>query len=409
MKIPELLAPAGSLEIAEAAFKHGADAVYAGIGHFNLRIHSPNFDLAGFSDLIGLAKKRGKKVFAVLNTMPNDTLLAEIEEFCYALQRHKILPHAFIISDPGILMVLKEIFPQVPLHLSTQTGTFNSKAIDFWKKQGISRVILPRELSLEQIKNITREKSVEIEVFVHGAMCVGISGRCLLGAYLAHRHPNHGDCPQPCRFSYTITPRSNTKQYGLIDVEESEQGVYLLNSKDLNTLTIIGDIIESGVDSLKIEGRNKSVHYVSTVTKIYRRAIDHYVTEDKESFEDWWNDELLKLDHRPYTTGFYKDDNYIQSPNRSKSALQLRVVGVVKAKLEHDTWVLDVKNPFIAGEELNVLPVKYNAEPYEITFESITDLNGKIQERAITNRLAVVRGEMHLKMGDIIRREGAPQ
>ncbi len=407
MKKPELLAPSGNYECLEAAFAHGADAAYIGIGPFNLRANSPNFSPDELPQVMRCARERDKKIYAVLNTMPTNAQLEQIEPFLKELSQQEMLPDAFVVSDPGIITLCKEYLGEMPLHLSTQTGTFNNRSVKFWTDQGISRIVLPREFTLEQVKAVSALGAGETEIFIHGAMCVSISGRCLLGAYLTGRHANQGECPQPCRFQYAIAPQSSddTATPEWFPAEENQQGVYLLNSKDLNTLPILPDIIATDVNSLKIEGRNKSVHYVSAVVKTYRTALDRYFENPQNySPEPEWFEELEQLDHRPYTTGFYGGDYSMQETAASKAQSRIRVVGVVKGLLKDGSAVVDIKNPFVAREKLHILPVNKKIAPYDVSFSGIKDINGNSLERALTNRIAVVETSRKLKVGDIVRR-----
>ena len=407
MNKPELLAPIGNYECLEAVINHGADAVYAGIGQFNLRARSSNFTPEEILDVIQFVHGRNKKIYIVLNTMPTDNQLPEIENYISKLSQKRSLPNAFIVSDPGIICLCKKYLKSPILHLSTQTGTFNRYSMEFWVSQGIRRIVLPRELNLNQIREISKIGICETEIFIHGAMCVSISGRCLLGAYLAERHPNQGDCPQPCRYTYDISviTDSTGKSKEWFTAEEDSRGVYLFNSRDLNTLSILPEIIESGVSSLKIEGRNKSVHYVSSVVKIYRAAIDRYF-KNPENFvpDDIWFDELNALDHRPYTTGFYKDDYRMQEYSISKEQSKVRLVGMVKAILKEGSAVIDVKNPFSAHEKLHIFPVCKKVDQYDIEFSELKDLNGNILNRALTNHLVKIDPKYNLSIGDIVRR-----
>jgi len=405
----ELLAPAGSFACAEAAFTHGADAVYAGIGKFNLRAHSPNFTIEEFSKLIELASSINKHVYGVLNIMPNEDMLPALENTLRELARSKRMPHAFIISDPGVLSLVKTICPGAELHLSTQNGVFNSASMRFWASQGVSRVILPRELNIEQIRHLSSLNIMQTEVFVHGAMCVSVSGRCLLGTYFNARHPNLGDCSQPCRLKYRITPDDPTVNFpheGFIAEESTDdESVYLLNSKDLCTIGILPQIVQSGVVSLKIEGRNKSSHYVASVVKVYREALDLCIS-DPQNYKaaKWWTEELEALDHRTYTTGFYIGEPVKQDLFASKAQAGYRLVATVKA-IVNGRPVIDVKNSFSSFESLNVLPVKNSLAPYELTFKHIEELDGKICDRAIPNRLFVIDGcSEKLRVGDMLRR-----
>ncbi|MFP4163308.1 MAG: peptidase U32 family protein [Chitinispirillaceae bacterium] len=391
---------------AQAAFDHGADAVYAGIGKFNLRAHSPNFSVEEFGELVQYASGEKRRVYAAVNIMPDDTMLDSLSEILEQLRGAEALPHGFIVSDPGVLRVISRICPEVELHLSTQTGCFNSASMQFWKDQGVSRVVLPRELDLEQIQKFSSMNILETEVFVHGAMCVSISGRCLLGAYLGKRHPNLGDCPQPCRFNYRIVPQEvgmKTAHDGFL-VEESENGAYLLNSKDLCTLKILPQIVRTGAASFKIEGRNKSAHYVAAVVKVYRDALN-LAMEEPEAYrmKSWWMKELNSIEHRSYTCGFYTEEPFKQDVYSSKASAGHRLIGMVKAVVEGRP-VVDVKNSFNCGQSVNILPVRQRQEPYNLQFERIVGLDGKVVEKAVSNRLVALEGcSERLRTGDMLR------
>lgn len=407
MKAPELLAPAGSYAIAEMAFDQGADAVYIGVGQLNLRAHSPNFLVEDLPELMETAHLRGKKVYIALNIMPDDPRLELVDDTLHQLIQWKALPDAFIISDPGVLMLCKEITPEVSLHLSTQTGTFNSSSLQFWKNHGVTRAVLPRELSIDQISALNAKNIMETEIFIHGAMCVSISGRCLLGAYFNGRHPNLGDCPQPCRFRYRITPLEPSDNDEIsFDAEESEQGLYLLNSKDLCTISILPKIIAAGVSSLKIEGRNKSIHYVASVVKTYREALDRCITNpDDYRVDPKWINELETIEHRPYTTGFYHNELMLQEVFSSKAASNTRVLGVVKGVLDGTLPVIDVKNSFNPADSLEVLSVQRSSSVFTVNFTRFTDLSGNPVEKIPSNRLLIGHGaSAKLRPGDMLRK-----
>jgi putative protease len=405
MNYPELLSPAGSFACVEAAFDHGADAVYAGIEQFNLRAHSPNFTVEDLPELLSYTHGRGKKVYLTLNIMPDQRTLCEMEKTVKRMALADSMPDALIVSDPGVIDLCREIIPDVPLHLSTQTGSFNVRSAGFWKRQGITRIVLPRELSIDQIKEITDSKIIETEIFIHGAMCVSISGRCLMGAYIGGRHPNLGDCPQPCRLKYRITALSvDEKEFNELDAEETERGVYLLNSRDLCTIGIIPELIETGVNSFKIEGRNKSPFYVASVVKVYRAAIDTYLNAP-ESFnvKAEWIEELGNIEHRTYTTGFYKKELVLQDVFTTKAQSGYRVTGMVKAVLEGGVPVIDVKNSFCSDDKIEVVPVQQSLAPYDISFTKLTDLSGNLIGRAPSNRLVLGHGCLKLRPGDMLR------
>jgi putative protease len=406
-KTPELLAPAGTMEIVQAAFHHGADAVYVGIGQYNLRAHAPGFSFEELTGAVAMAHSSGKRIYATLNSMPGDEQIIEIEALVKKIAAGNDFPDALIVSDPGVVALCREHAPAIRIHLSTQTGTFNSRSIAFWRDQGVKRIVLPREMSLAEIAAMRTINGVETEVFIHGAMCVSISGRCLLGAYMAGRHPNRGDCPQPCRLRYRIThiPDETSDIPLSFDAEETDNGVFLLNSKDLNTLAILPQIITAGVASLKIEGRNKSLHYISSVVKVYRAALDRCMqTPGGYTPDASWSEELDRIDHRPYTTGFYTGEYQMQAPFGTKVASAVRVVGVVREMMAENRMVVDVKNTFVSGEKLDVLPIRKTSIHETTLIGRITDLQGLSLDCAITNRLVVVETVQQLHRGDILRR-----
>jgi putative protease len=405
---PELLAPAGSIAVAQAAFDHGADAVYAGFGQENLRAHAPALSSEDLCALLESAHARGKKVYVTINCMPDDALLGRIERRVAEIADMPRLPHAVIVSDPGVLTLCRKALPAVAIHLSTQTGVFNAASLRFWRDQGVSRIILPRELTLEQVGALAAEQGMETELFVHGAMCVSISGRCLLGIYLDGRHPNKGDCTQPCRLRYRIDPidPAGTPADRWFEAEESAGGVFLMNSKDLCCLSILPDIVKTGVHALKIEGRNKGIHYVSTVVRVYRAALDSCVSDSSEySAQTKWQRELDTVEHRPYTTGFYGGELHMQSVFVSKSDATARMAGIIKGMLSDGAPVIDVRGVFRPNERLQVLPLNRKINPYEIRFYSLTNLAGKPLDLAPLHQLAVGRGGgPDLRPGDLLRK-----
>ena len=416
MKPPELLAPAGTFECLRAACDHGADAVYVGIGRFNLRARSGNFSVEELDNAITYVKKNGRRIYAALNSMPGDRVLDQIEDLLGSMTAMDALPDALIVSDPGVITQCRHYLGTVPLHLSTQTGTCNHLSARFWQGQGITRIVLPREMTLEEVAAFNKKVTVETELFVHGAMCVSISGRCLLGAYVGgrHGHANQGDCPQPCRLKYRIVPLQgdeNNDGEGVAieefpDVSGHGGEAYLLNSKDLNTLPILPRIIETGVSAIKIEGRNKSPHYVASVVKVYRQALDFCLENPSEySIRPQWTEELDRLDHRTYTTGFYESDGSLQETHFSQTLSEFRIVGSVKGVLTGGEAVVDVKNPFTLEDAFNVLPVKKGEAPYELRLSSLTDINGDPIDRAITHRVVLAGSGSRLRVGDMLRKK----
>ncbi len=408
ISLPELLAPAGDFPSLDAALDHGADALYAGVEKFNLRAHAPNFRLSDLPELLGRVHQRKRRIYFTFNIIPGNRQILEMERLLCRISAIGAVPDALIVSDPGVISLCRDILPGMPLHLSTQTGAFNRRSLEFWKEQGISRVVLPRELDLGQITELASSCSVETELFIHGAMCVSISGRCLMGTYLAGRHPNYGDCPQPCRWKYRIScldPVNGQTAEKALDVEESVQGSYLLNSRDLCTIGILPDLIRSGVRAFKIEGRNKSAHYVGTVVKAYRAALDEYAAETGRAGPSVnWRELLETIEHRPYTTGFYTGELSTQEIFTSKASASSRIVGVVKGVLEGGHPVIDVKNSFECSGSFEILPVRKGQPAYRVTFSRCADLNGTSVEYAPSNRLVVAYGAFSARIGDMIRR-----
>lgn len=302
MKKPELLAPAGNMEKLKMALLYGADAVYLGGKAFGLRAFGGNFTNEELQEAVDFAHKLGKKIYVTVNIFPHNSDIAKLPAYLTFLNEIKV--DAILVADLGIFTLAKEYAPDVELHISTQANNTNWAAVNAWAELGASRVVLAREMSLEEIKEIREKCSVELEMFVHGAMCISYSGRCLMSNYLTGRDANRGSCAQPCRWNYALVEEKRPGQY--FPVLEDERGTYIFNSKDMCLLPYLPDVIASGVDSLKIEGRMKSVHYAASVVKAYREAIDSYFAAP-EQFEvkKEWVEELDKVSHRAYTTGFY--------------------------------------------------------------------------------------------------------
>ncbi|HZK12285.1 MAG TPA: peptidase U32 family protein, partial [Atribacterota bacterium] len=304
MKRPELLAPAGNLEKLKIAIIYGADAVYLGGENFGLRAGAKNFNLEQLTEGIKFAHDRGKRIYLTLNIIPHNEDLVGLPEYVVKLKELGL--DAVIISDPGILKIVKNIIPEMEIHLSTQANTTNYAAVNFWYEQGIRRVILARELSLEEIEEIIIKSppDMKIETFVHGAMCISYSGRCLLSNYMVTRDANRGDCAHSCRWRYYLLEETRPGEY--FPVYEDKKGTYIFNSKDLCMIEHLPSLIKAGISAFKIEGRMKSSYYVATVVKAYRDLIDSYLLKPDEYFYDEkWLDEIKKVSYRYFTTGFY--------------------------------------------------------------------------------------------------------
>lgn len=297
IKRPELLAPAGDLEKLKFAIRYGADAVYIGGQQFGLRAKAGNFTFKDMEDGVDFAKQHKAKVFVAANIIAHNEDLKGAPDYFQKLQEIGI--DAVIVADPALVMTCREAAPNLDIHISTQASITNWKTIEFWANEGIPRVVLAREVSLEEIKGIKERVNIEIESFIHGAMCISYSGRCVLSNHMTERDANRGGCAQSCRWNYDLLTEKDRD-------DEHLQSPYTMSSKDLSMVEHIPDLIEAGVDSLKIEGRMKSIHYIATVVNTYREIIDNYCQDPTNySFKDEWKNEMLKAAQRSMTTGFY--------------------------------------------------------------------------------------------------------
>ncbi len=299
-KRPELLSPAGNLEKLKYAINYGADAVYCAMNKFGMRASAGNLTKEELKQALDYAHERDAKVYVTLNTMPRDTELSTLREYVKDLS--ETTPDAFIISDPGVMDIVKDMIPEAELHLSTQASTVNSAAINFWHKFGVKRVVLARELSLAEIKMIRENipAETELECFIHGAMCVSYSGRCLLSNYFMNRNANNGQCAQPCRWKYYLREEKRSEN---LYAEQDEGGTYVFSSRDMRMIDHIGDLVDAGIDSFKIEGRMKSAYYTAAITNAYRIAIDDYFAG--RGFDNRCLRETESVSHREYGTGYF--------------------------------------------------------------------------------------------------------
>ncbi len=306
----ELLSPAGNFEKMKMAFRYGADAVYLAGTNFGMRAAADNFTLEEMNEAIGYAHARGKKIYITLNTMPREHEYPALKEFLVALSKlENGAPDAAIVADIGVMTLVKELLPKTELHISTQSGIVSSADAIAWQKFGATRVVLARELSMREIKEIRKNipEELEIEAFIHGSMCVSFSGRCLLSNALVGRDANRGACAQPCRWNYTI--REEKRPDMPFPIEEYKEGTYIMSSKDMCMLEHVPELMESGIASFKIEGRMKSAYYTAVVTNAYRAAIDGYIKDGKQyQLDERWLRELDSVSHREYCTGYYYDD-----------------------------------------------------------------------------------------------------
>ena len=352
----ELIAPAGSLLKLKTAVLYGADAVYCGLSDLNLRMRAKNFTREEMEEGINFAHNFGAKVYITLNAFLFERDLKLFEQL--ASEAVELKPDAIIISDPAAIVWFRKNAPHIRFHLSTQAGAMNSIASNFWCEQGVSRIIFARELTLEDLKNIRENAKCEMEIFVQGAMCMSISGRCLLSSYLCGREADKGDCQQPCRWVYSIKDVQGDES--TFPVIENENGTTILSAKDLCLFDYLPELIELGIDGFKIEGRIKTEYYVAGVVRAYRHAIDLYYA-DSQNYQtpEKWRDELFKISHREYSTGFLFGTEKISQTYRVESFIKntvFKAVVIEKCYNEYKGWVkLIVKDSIIAGDEMEVM------------------------------------------------------
>lgn len=356
MKKIELLAPAGDLEKLKIAIDYGADAVYFAGEQFGLRAGAKNFGFDDIASGVAYAHDRGKKVYMTLNIYAHHDDLAPLQAYLQEISGLGI--DAFIISDPGILMLVREHMPEAEIHWSTQANTTNYKAAEFWHQQGVSRVVTARELTFPEIRAMRQHlpETMEIEAFVQGAMCISYSGRCLLSNFMTERDANRGACAHPCRWKYSLVEEQRPGEY--YPIEEDERGTYILNSRDLSMIAHIPELIEAGIASAKIEGRMKSIFYVATVVAAYRQAIDDYYADPAHyAFRPEWLEELKKVSHREFTTGFYFDQPTNRDQNYQTSAYtrEYTFIGIVKSyDPETGLALVEQRNKMVLGEEIEI-------------------------------------------------------
>ena len=376
MRKPELLIPAGSLDVLKTAVIYGADAVYLGGEAFGLRAKAKNFTNEEIKEGIAFAHERGVKVYITANILAHNRDLAGVEEYFEELK--DIQPDALIISDPGVFAIARRVLPQMELHISTQANNTNYGTYLFWYGLGAKRVVSARELSLEEIKEIRAHipEDMEIESFIHGAMCISYSGRCLLSNYFTGRDANQGACTHPCRWKYAVVEETRPGEY--MPVYENDRGTFIFNSKDLCMIGHVPEMIEAGIDSFKIEGRMKTALYVATVARTYRRAIDDYLKSPEEYRKnlEWYREEIGKCTYREFTTGFYfgKPDADTQIYDASTYVKNYTYLGTVEAVDGRGFAKIEQKNKFIAGQVLEVMKPDGRNVPARV--EAIYDEEG---------------------------------
>jgi putative protease len=374
MRKTELLIPAGSLEVLKTAVNYGADAVYLGGEAFGLRANAKNFSMEEIREGVKIAHARNVKVYVTANILAHNYDMDGVRAYFEELKTTGI--DAVLIADPGVFMIAKEVMPEVDLHISTQANNTNYETFLFWWKLGAKRVVCARELSLEEIREIRKHipEEMEIEAFVHGAMCISYSGRCLLSNFFVGRDANRGECTHPCRWKYSVVEETRPGQY--FPVYENDRGTFIFNSKDLCMIEHIPELIEAGVDSLKIEGRMKTALYVATVARTYRKAIDDYL-ESPEKYHanmDWYKAEIAKCTYREFTTGFYfgkpqSEDQIYDSNTYVTGSVYLGTIRETDA----DGWsYLEQKNKFSVGDRIEIM--KPDGQDIETEVLEIRDL-----------------------------------
>lgn len=394
----ELLAPAGNFEKFLTALHFGADAVYLAGNRFGLRAFAGNFSDEEMKEAVKIAHSFGKKVYITLNIIAKDEDFDGLKEYLEFLQDIKV--DAVIVADIGVMEFVRKYAPKIDIHISTQANIINSYTAKFFADLGVKRLILARELSLEQIKNLRKNlpKEVEIEVFVHGAMCMAYSGRCLLSNYLTGRDSNHGECVQACRWKYYVREVSRDDE---LEVQEDEKGSYIFNSKDLNMLSHLQELKDAGVDSIKIEGRMKSSYYVATVVNAYRMALDMLPERPTEELEK----ELLKASHRRYTTGFYFDEENRQFQEDSMPVQDSEFVAIAVEDAKNGKVKLEMRNKFSVGDTLEILSPKKDCFNKNVTIKEIIDSTGeKIESAKKVQEIVEINMVYPILKGDILRR-----
>jgi putative protease len=398
--VPELLAPAGNLEKLETALRYGADAVYCGVEQFSLRALAGNLTVQDLSRACEMAHSLGKRLYLTLNAFLRPGEEAAARQLLESLLSVPV--DAYILADPGMLHLVRQIDPDRELHLSTQANTTSGLAAHFWQAQGVKRLNLARELSLQEIAAIRASVELELEVFVHGAMCMAYSGRCLLSAGLSGRSANRGTCSHPCRWKYSLQEESRPGEY--FPIEEDERGTYIFNSRDLCLINHLPELINAGVDSLKIEGRMKSLYYVAAVTRIYRAALDAWHGDSiNYRVDPQWHRELEAVSHRPYGTGFLFEQSHAFVTADSSAYLRAcDFVGIVQGEALQGRWLVEGRNRFKSGEGLEIIGPAMRQEEFVFTeaFNEQDEPVSTVQPNAVVRMVL----PSWARPGDMLRR-----
>ncbi|MFZ7133860.1 MAG: peptidase U32 family protein [Eubacteriales bacterium] len=406
MKKPELLAPAGNMEKLKFALHYGADAVYLAGQHYGLRAKAGNFTMEEMIDAVRIVHQLGKKVYVAINIIPHNQDFIGLPEYVKRLEEIQV--DGVIVADPGVIKLLKETAPGLNISLSTQANNTNSYSANFWHEIGVKRIVLARELSIDEVKDIVQHtpETLELETFIHGAMCISYSGRCLLSNYFASRDANKGDCAHPCRWNYTLMEETREKQH--FPIYEDDRGTYIFNSKDLCLIEEIPHLIGAGVKSLKIEGRMKSIFYLATIVATYRKVIDTYCDDpDNYHFNPQWMEELRKVSHREYTKGFAVDKPGHEEQNYTSSSYVrgYDFVGVVLAYDENTKMAtIEQRNKINIGDQLEIMQPHKGFFPY-IVKEMWDDEDNLIKSIPYPKAIFKMRIEQKVSPMDILRHQ----
>ncbi|WP_066873151.1 peptidase U32 family protein [Clostridium mediterraneense] len=401
MRKPEILAPGGNLTKLKTAIDFGADAVYIGGSKLNLRAFADNFTNEQIAEGVKYAHERGRKVYVTMNVFPHNADLHGLEEYIEGLAKLNV--DAIIVADPSIIVTAKQVAPELEIHLSTQANNVNWRAAKFWYDQGVKRIVLARELSFREIKSIKENlpEECDLEAFVHGSMCMAYSGRCLISNYMTGRDANRGACSQACRYKYHLVEEKRPGEY--YPVVEDENGTYIMNSKDLCMIEYIPEIVESGIYSLKIEGRMKSEFYVASIVKAYREALDAYWENPAEyKFNPKWMEILLKISHRKYHTGFYFGKSESQVYETSAYVRDYDIIGTVLSYDEETKIaVIEQRNRVFEGDEVEVLRAK--GDFFTVKLDDMHDENDeKIDVANKAKMIFKIKSEKKLEAKDML-------
>ncbi len=388
-KKPELVAPAGDFEKLKTAIEYGADAVYVGGEGFNLRMGASNLTLQEIGEATDWVHKRGKKIYIALNIFARNYHVSGIRSYLAKLA--KIPVDAVIVSDPGIFLTVRENAPHIPVHLSTQANTTNTKSVEFWHRQGVKRVVLARELTLGEIREITNDSQAETEVFVHGAMCMSYSGRCLLSSFMANRHANLGDCSHSCRWKYVL--KEEKRPHESYPITEDESGTFILSSKDLCMIQYIPELVHAGITAWKIEGRMKSPYYVAAVTRVYREALDRYFADPcRYVYDQKWLTELEKVSHREYGAGFFFGNQGYDSQTTHPGDRYLKeydYLGMIHNVLPDDMAEVVVKNRILGNTSVEIMGRRLSEDFTQALLELRNEYHEVIETAHVGQRVLI--------------------